>query len=153
MITLRLLADIDAAFWAGLATLSLAPLLFGTERRLPSLMLAVAATLYLLYEWSMKYDIVYQIKVARYALEIPTLIVPVGAIASTMLVLALVPQLRIIRFGRLGIGQLIGDINVRFFGCEVLAAFSSAVLICCVWQVAWPLMYVLNRLLTPFIGY
>jgi hypothetical protein len=134
-------AQIGNAWWAAIVVLLLTPLLYGTPRRWLAVGLGGIASFYLLYLWAVT-DISYIIDRNQAVREIFsfTYFMPTS-IAWTVLVLALVPQLQLIRFGRFGLGRLKGDIRIHFAGLRVSLALTSAVLLCCAWETAWLLIY------------
>jgi hypothetical protein len=65
-----------------------------------------------------------------------------GPILATALVLSVLPVLRLIRIGELGIGRIKGDVRLRLYGVPIYLPVGSALLLTCAGQLAYRLLSV-----------
>lgn len=128
-------SEIDRAWYAGLLTAAMGLVLHRTQARWASVGMAALGVIYLLYDFASR-NLAYEISSNAAARAAPAFLIPFELIWWTVMLIALFPQLQLLRVGRLGVGRFRGDFQTHLFGVPVTLALGSSVLILCAWLAA-----------------
>lgn len=122
-------SDVDAARWAAVVVIALGVILYSSRVRLAPMLLAGAAAAYAVVITSMMTNFAFRFEMDSANIAEGDLVVPLWLVGWVVAVIAAFPQLQLIRWGRISVGAIKGDVVIDRGGSPVLLAFGSATLI------------------------